>query len=533
MERKQIFISRLGVKLISITTAALLVVLAGLTYVTATILEQDLIGSCARNTYNVAEVVKNSTRYSMRLNLKKDVNPILRNIRDNDGIQVVRIYDKQGVVRFSADSTELGHEVGIESQLCQPCHNPDIPIEEISIDDRTLIDEETRELIVLNPIFNEPACYEAECHAHDESSSLLGVLEVRTPKEKIDEIVQANVQTVIVNAIIGALALAALSSFLIHSRINRPLRKIKRGIEEYSAGNLKHRVNVRVTDELSDVARQLNAMAEKLEAADEEIREWNRTLNRRVEEKTEELKSLYDQVVQVEKLASLGKLSATVAHELNNPLAGILNFSKLVRRRLEKMQKEDEFEKMIGHLTLIAEESDRCGRIVKDLLTFSRRGVEEFADENLVEIAEKSALLVDHHLEMNRQTLEKKFATDEAIVNCDAQKIQQALLSLMINAIEAMDEGGALHIEIETSDGKAVVRVRDEGHGIPEKDLPNIFEPFYTTKESTNGAGLGLSVVYGIIQNHNGKVEVEKTSSEGTTFTITLPLAENENERNA
>jgi two-component system NtrC family sensor kinase len=263
-------------------------------------------------------------------------------------------------------------------------------------------------------------------------------------------------------------------------------------------------------------------MSTKLDDAYKEIKNWSETLNDKVKEKSDELKNIYDQVNQIEKMASLGKLSATVAHELNNPLAGILTYSKLISKKLQTSQKDSEFAKIIEYLDLISHESNRCGQIVKDLLIFSRSEQDEFAQEDLLKIIDNSITVIDHHLEINGITLIKDYVEETMKIYCNADKIQQALMALMINSIEAMPNGGKIILKVKQEKNSVVIRIIDEGIGIEEKDLPHIFEPFYSTKESSKGTGLGLAVTYGIIANHKGKIEVEKTSNLGTTFKIEL-----------
>jgi two-component system, NtrC family, sensor kinase len=267
-------------------------------------------------------------------------------------------------------------------------------------------------------------------------------------------------------------------------------------------------------------------MSLKLDEAYKEIKNWSETLNDKVGEKTEELKNIYDQVNQIEKLASLGKLSATVAHELNNPLAGILTYSKLITKKLQALQKDSEHEKIIEYLELISHESARCGKIVKDLLIFSRSERDEFAKENLLDIIDNSVTVLNHHFDMNGISLVKDYNTVTIDLYCNAYKIQQALMSLLMNSIEAMPNGGKITINLTLDSNNATIRIIDEGTGISDKDLPHIFEPFYSTKEASNGTGLGLAVAYGIITNHKGKMEVEKTSNQGTIFKVVLPKNE-------
>jgi two-component system NtrC family sensor kinase len=182
---------------------------------------------------------------------------------------------------------------------------------------------------------------------------------------------------------------------------------------------------------------------------------------------------------------------------------------------------------------MIADESSRCGKIVKDLLLFSHRDNEEFTSNDIIYLIEKSLALVNHHFEINNIVLVKDFAFERLEIVCDPQKIQQTLISLLINAVESMSgKGGKITVKLDVEDKNAVIRIIDEGTGISQKDLAHIFEPFFTTKEASNGTGLGLSVVYGIINLHNGEITVEDTSIKGTTFKIILPLKQKEYAKN-
>jgi len=271
------------------------------------------------------------------------------------------------------------------------------------------------------------------------------------------------------------------------------------------------------------MAKRFNEMSSKLDAAYNEIKDWSENLNLKVQEKTEELKNIYNQVNQIEKLASLGKLSATVAHELNNPLEGILTYSKLISKKLKASNGNDNTS-LVKYLDVISDETARCGKIVKDLLLFSHKEEESFDEENLISVIDKSITIIDHHLEMHNITLVKDFSKGEIIIKCSAPKIQQAFIALLINAIEAMHNPGKITIKAGIENNFAVVKIKDEGIGISNKDLPHIFDPFFSTKEAAQGTGLGLAVTYGIITNHNGKISVEETSPRGTTFKIELPL---------
>jgi two-component system NtrC family sensor kinase len=276
---------------------------------------------------------------------------------------------------------------------------------------------------------------------------------------------------------------------------------------------------------MGQLAVSFNRMTGDLREAREELTRWSDKLESRLMEKTTELNRTQRQVVHMEKMASLGKLAATVAHELNNPLAGILNYSKLVDRSLSDGGLPDvertELQRCLG---LIQKEASRCGDIVRNLLLFARQTGAELALVPLNPIIERSLMLVHHHMEMTGVQLETSLFEEGADqVVCDGNQIQQALVALLVNAVEAMPDGGTLSLRAVGREEWVAIAVTDTGTGIPPEVIPHVFEPFFSTKDKAEGVGLGLAVAYGIIQRHGGDIEIESQVDHGTTFTVTLP----------
>jgi len=242
----------------------------------------------------------------------------------------------------------------------------------------------------------------------------------------------------------------------------------------------------------------------------------------------QELKEAQEQVIRTEKLASLGKLSATFAHEINNPIASVLTYAKLMMKLVSRGQfSQDRIDDISRYLGTMISEMTRCGEIVNDLLAFSRRSKTDFKPHKIDQIIIKTLVLISHDLELKEIELKGKVEPRLPMVICDFRQIQQVLLNLITNAAEAMEGGGTLSISARLAErnGFAEITISDTGCGISEQDLKNIFEPFFTTKEEKKGVGLGLSVVYGIITNHKGSIEVESEIGKGTTFRVLLPIS--------
>lgn len=281
------------------------------------------------------------------------------------------------------------------------------------------------------------------------------------------------------------------------------------------------------TDELGALARSFNRMAENLLQADSKLRNWSSTLEERVQQKTEELELVNRQMMQVEKSASLGKMAATVAHELNNPLSGILTTAKLLEKKMYRLLPEGEERTRVAEsLDLIRSESTRCGNIVRDLLTYARESRTEFQEVQLNEIVQRALRLVDHHIEVaGVETEVGLFLKNDNIV-CDGEQVTQILIALMINAVEAMPSGGQLQIKTwddpTIGSNQVFLSVSDTGIGIPDEIRDRVFDPFFSTKQEAKGVGLGLAVVYGIVQRHGGMITVDSDPGTGTRFTVQL-----------
>jgi two-component system NtrC family sensor kinase len=389
---------------------------------------------------------------------------------------------------------------------------------------------------MITPIKNETTCSEAACHDHPASQTVLGVLDVMVPLKELDESLAELEFVQYRNAFILAATVTVFSGLFILFMVNIPVRQLIRGTDEIRKGNLQHKIAVRTNDEIGTLATSFNQMTDDLRAARDELTQAAQLLEQRVQEKTEELRRAQANMVQMEKMVSLGTLAATVAHELNNPLEGVLTYAKLLRRKLERINLETSVKKELdGELAVIADETARCGNIVKNLLLFSRQKIGEFREANLIDIIEQSLKLISHHLTMNNIQLQTRFEQQPITLYCDPNQLEQAFLAVEINSVEAMPGGGTLQIHVcENKNADSVcIEFVDTGVGIREEDIPHIFEPFFTTKRDGKGTGLGLAVVYGIVKRHGGSVDIQSQLHKGTTVTIQLPRHEIRQEESA
>ncbi len=487
----------------------------------------------------IGDVIKRSTNYSMMLNRQEDIHQIITTIGNEPGIEAIRIYDKKGEIKLSTVAGEVGTHVNMSAEACNACHSAGkAPLSPKPQELSRIFSSPKgyRVLGMIVPIKNDSTCSTADCHAHESPQTVLGVLDVMMPLREIDSHLASLNRSQYLNALFMFFVMTTFVGIFIWIVVNIPVHKLTLGTREITKGNLDYRIAARSNDEIGRLATSFNQMADELKRARNELTQWAQTLEGRVAQKTEELRRAHANMVQMEKMVSLGKLASTVAHELNNPLEGVLTYAKLLKRLVkEGMLTSEAAEEIQNDLSIIADETARCGNIVKNLLLFSRQKVGEFAEADIRGPIERSLNLIDHHLKIHNITLERDFDREPLMLFCAPQQIEQALLAVEINAIEAMPEGGTLKVEArQTAAGDAIhIIVADTGIGIPDDALPHIFEPFFTTKENGKGTGLGLAVVYGIIERHGGTIDVQSKLHGGTTFTLLLPRTLNQAQNNA
>jgi signal transduction histidine kinase len=259
----------------------------------------------------------------------------------------------------------------------------------------------------------------------------------------------------------------------------------------------------------------------------EVVRDLTDELSHRWENRVREIQNNLKKVIQEDRLISLGKLVASSVHEINNPIQGLLTFSRLMEEMLrDSVPTAEDLEDFRKYLSLMSSELTRCGEIISGLLSFSRQSVAEYVDMDLCEILEQVVSLTRHKMELQNIRTEMERYPAPVMINGDVNQLQQCFLNLVFNAIEAMPEGGTLSIrfELDEVEGKAVVNIMDTGIGIPESEMDHIFDPFFTTKQEGEGTGMGLSIVHGIVRNHGGNVHVNSQEGAGTNFAVVFPV---------
>ena len=616
--------TKIGFKLILAVGTITIGIIGVFAYLSIGAQTEAMLSQAGVHANKLSDAIRNSAHTSMLENKKEEIHTIINTVAHEPSILEIRILNKDGVVMFSSRENSTGKMVDKRAESCYACHVENQPLQKLSMSERTRIyrtgPDSSRILAVINPIYNESSCYEAKCHAHTREQTVLGVLDVKMDLKDVDEQIEASKFRLIIFAVIAILALSFFIAYFVRKWIGKPVSELVRATNQVSSGNLNYTIDNPGKDELGVLARSFNKMTKNL--ADAKL-----------------------QLFQSDKMASLGRLAAGVAHEINNPLTGVLTYSSFL---LKRTKDDPEMQESLG---IIVRETIRSREIVKGLLDFSRQSVPKMENADINKIIRCALEVVADKLTAKRIELDEHLGSTLPDISVDANQIQQVFINLLTNAADAIGESGGritvtrslislsalglapikaavcpkghnlmdnetksyglptirvkavanrnegiinldpvygkhrhqYGIEIEggkqlhvscpqcnvslVEDGvecpkcgspvyvfevppqgmlkgctnpecewqmcKAMdeagrkdymeVKIADTGQGIPKEDLSRIFEPFYTTK-GQKGTGLGLAVSWGIIDNHNGMIDVESEIGKGTTFTIRLPF---------
>jgi two-component system, NtrC family, sensor kinase len=617
-------ITRIALKLVIAVGVITIAIIGVFSYLTISAQSEALLSQAGIQANKLSEAIKNSMLTSMLENKKEEVHAIIDTVAHEPSILEIRIFNKEGAVTFSSRKEVIGTMVDKQAESCYACHTANQPLQKLSMDKRMRIyrisPDSHRILAVINPINNERSCFQAACHAHTKEQTVLGVLDIKMDLKDVDRQIEDSKLRLIIFAAIAILGVSAFIAVFVRKWVGKPVGELVKATNQVSLGNLNYTIENPGSDELGVLAKSFNKMTKNL--AEAKL-----------------------QLFQADKMASLGRLAAGVAHEINNPLTGVLTYSSFL---LKRTKDNPELQESLG---VIVRETIRSREIVKSLLDFSRQSVPKKHSADINQIIKSAVEVVANQLSLKRIELDKHVDTSLPALTVDANQIQQVFINLLVNAADAIGEGGGkisvvpslislpphglaqikaavcpkghdlmdnetrsyglatikvkvasrgneglvnldsvygkhrhqYGVEIEAGKELRVscpqcnislieenvrcpkcesavynfevpphgmlegctnpecdwqrwkamdeaghkeyieVRIADTGQGIAKENLSRIFEPFFTTK-GEYGNGLGLAVIWGIIDNHNGTIDVESELGKGTTFIIRLPL---------
>jgi two-component system NtrC family sensor kinase len=335
---------------------------------------------------------------------------------------------------------------------------------------------------------------------------VIGVLSVGILEDKFTDMRNKAIAMFLGITLAGMIVALVVSSFLAKG-VLQPIKHLVSASGQWAKGDLDYQIKITRKDEISELAETFNLMASSLKERDDKLREYTN-----------------QQIMKSERLATLGQLAAGVAHEINNPLGTISIYSQMV---LDELGKDND--SCRESLAVVMKQTSRAGRIVKDLLEFARQSEPEMRVLNINDVLRKAIAMTTHPAELQNIRLVTNLALELPDLQGDSDKLQQVFVNIIVNALQAMPEGGELTVGTRlTKDSKFMeIAISDTGCGIPQENLSKLFDPFFSTKSTGEGTGLGLSVSLGIVQRHNGTIDVKSKVDEGSTFIIRFPAGEN------
>jgi len=523
-------------RVVIIFTFSLFILFVTFWLIFKTVNERYIRSILRQNGNNIGSLVEGALYRSMLENDKSALQSTLDIINTLSGIDDVNMYDSQNNLIYSSISSDTANHSDPD---CKSCHKDLSTMFSSKEKSYRIIDvnsecsmnhnnNNVRHLLIKSPILNQPSCYTASCHAHPQSEEVLGSFMIKFPLKDFDIAMKSSTKSYFFLAVIVTFILIVILIIVTTRNVNKPLNAIISASEAVAAGDRSTRLEVRPGQlhDMQMVSIAFNDMLDNLQKAALELQNWSHQLEYKVQKKSEELGQAQSELINIERIASLGRLSLSVAHEINNPLSGILIYAKLIHKQLSSKDLDDEKrDTILKHLKYIETEAKRCGDIVKGLLDFSRKDQNDFEPKHLHEILIETYDLMSHSMKMANVTFLSDFSARFDNIFCSPNQVKQVCIAILVNAQEAVPDNGEIIIRTQNPDSTHItIEITDNGRGISDVDLPHIFEPFFSTKDKTNGIGLGLAIVHGIIQNHKGKIEVKSERGKGTTISIILPL---------
>jgi PAS domain S-box-containing protein len=623
----------LGFKLVASVGAVVALVVGVFFYVTLQAQSRETLQEMIRSVHLASEIVRRSLHYDMLQYQPERLHRAIDTIGGHERIEKVRIFNALGRIIYSSDKAEMGAYLDKSAEQCYACHTREKTFERLDTSERTRIfrsEAGYRVLGMINPIYNEPDCYNAACHVHPRDQKVLGVLDIDVSLEAVDQaLVRIRTQMLLL-AVTAVVSISGIIAFLIQRFLNRPLHQLLQGIERVGAGDLSTPIQVRSRDEIGTLAESFNLMTARLRASERELRESEekyRSLfendpnpifvldletfrildvniravetygysreeflnmsfldlgGEREAKKIQELavkaciflprvrhhkkngEPLYvnihscprlhlgrdviianiaditdrvqaeAQLIQAGKMATLGEMSAGVAHELNQPLNAIRIGCEFLMKQIRRgrVVAADVLERVASQMV---EQVERASGIINHLREFGRKSdAFEMEPIDVNQPIRDVFTVLGQQLRLREIRVELDLQPDLPPILGVSNRLEQVFLNLVMNARDAMEERrekgaeegweAVLRIRSSLEGQRVVVTVSDTGVGIPEAIRERVFEPFFTTKEVGRGTGLGLSISYGIIKECGGTVEIESEEGRGTTFRLSFPV---------
>jgi len=520
------FISRsLAVKLI-VAIVVLILVGGGISwYALIHSGRENLVNEALKDAASNSELIQKGIRYSMLTNNREAIQRTIEELTSVKDIKGLRLFDGKGRTYYSSRHEDIGKQVDKRASACVGCHaDPKNPSSTLPRERQwtTVVDSGGYNMLVfVDPIYNEAFCSSAACHVHSPSQRVLGILESDFSLAAVDRDIRRQTLHTTVYAAALMCVVSIILYVILRKFVLKPVTTLSDAMEAVAQGDLGRTVAAISDDELGRLGHTFNDMTAELSAAREKMEAWTETLEREVTIKTKELRRSRDTLIQAEKLAALGRMTADVAHEIRNPLTAIGGFARRLQKHATGEKDRERAEKIVT-------EVDRLEKILREVLTFSRDARFHLEKHPIRELLYGVVSLYESICSEQAVIVEVLAEYELPLLLIDRDQVKQALINLITNAIDAMPHGGVLKISAgfeKLHDVRYVLlQVSDTGQGMDEEVLPLIFEPFYSTKTAGHGTGLGLSITRKIVEEHGGFVKAESEKGKGSAFSLYFPI---------
>ncbi len=541
-------INTLAGKLI-IAIGLLIIIGSGISwYILLNTAKRNLINNAIKNTASYSDLIKKSTRYSMLTFHRESIKQTINSVGSAENIKKVRIFDNKGKIFYSSLHEEIGRMVDRGSLACMGCHsNPDKPSITLKTKKQWVIytgKEGYRLLTFVDPIYNEPSCYTAACHVHPQEQRVLGILETDFSLSSVDENIRKQTIEITIYAIVFMSISPIIWYFVLRRFILNPVSTLSSAMKKVSEGDLEQKAIISSQDEMRLLADTFNVMTEDLKTAREKMENWTKTLEQKISDETKK-RMLQEQIlIQQSRLAAMGEMISAIAHNWRQPLSAtgliIQDFKdayehgELSREYLEaKVKKGVE---IVEHMSRTIDDFRNFFRPDKEKMPFDTMG----AAGEVLSLMSAQLKANNIHYRLICHTHGKTFDDFQDIIICEAKTItgyknefEHVILNLINNAKDAIleridnglmprDEEGMIGFDFYNEEGKVIIKISDNGGGIPEEIIDRIFDPYFTTKEQGRGTGIGLYMSKMIIENNmGGRIHVENIK-DGAVFVIEL-----------
>jgi signal transduction histidine kinase len=522
----------LAAKLIS---ALLLLIIVGVGISWYTLIRTgkiNLTHEAVKDATAFSDIIKKSIRYDMLTVNREAIQLTIDDLKSTTDIKGIRLFDSKGRIYYSSMKSEIGRQLDKTSRTCRGCHVGNTkPSRNLAGSGQWNADRGTdgyNVLTFIDPIYNEAPCWQAACHVHAPDQQILGILESDFSLESVDKSIKKQSINTTVYAIALMIIISTFLYVILRKFVLNPVSTLSKAMGNVAEGELGHTVTTFSHDEIGRLVRSFNAMTQELQTSREKLNDWTASLEREITKKSRELKKSQDKLIQAEKLAALGRLTADVAHEIRNPLTSIGGFARMLYKGATGDTEKKRAE-------VVVKEVIRLEKTLRDVLTFSRDVRYQLDQYRIDEIVHDVVSMFEHTCSEQSVTVELALDNNLPSVLMDKDQVRQALINIIANALDAMPQGGNLKITTGNDDLHGVnyvyLSVADTGDGFDEDEMSLIFDPFFTTKPTGQGTGLGLSITRKIMEEHGGFIKAESAKGRGSCFSLYFPT-QNEKESN-